>query len=114
MDFSIKSKLNEENNYWEISVEGEIDIFNSSDFKTELLNLLSQKELDLKIDCTKLKYIDSTGLGALIPVLKKAKSFDKEVCLFNLKPNLIKLFKITNLDKVFKIEGDYDARDEKW
>lgn len=106
MDFSISTKYIENEDYWLIDVNGEIDIFNSSEFKTILLNLLEEKPADIKINCANLSYIDSTALGALIAVLKKAKSFKKDVCLKNVKASLSKLFKITNLDKVFIIEGD--------
>ncbi|MBR1443832.1 MAG: STAS domain-containing protein [Firmicutes bacterium] len=106
MDFVINSNLNEQNNCWDVDVTGEIDIFNSAEFKTTLLKLLDEKPLDLSIDCKKLTYIDSTGLGALVAVLKKTKEFEKNVILKNVKPNSAKLFKITSLDKVFKIEGE--------
>lgn len=106
MDFSVNSNYDEKNNYWLINVAGEIDIFNSAEFKTTILELLEEKPTDIKIDCENLSYIDSTGLGALIAVLKKSKSYNKEICLKNVRPSLSKLFKITNLDKVFVIEGD--------
>lgn len=106
MDFLIETTCNESENYWLISVSGEIDIFNSAEFKKTLLELLEEKQLNIKIDCINLSYIDSTGLGALIAVLKKATSYGGKIYLKNVKPSLSKLFKITNLDKVFLIEGD--------
>ena len=106
MDFSLQSKYNETDNNWIITIVGEIDIFNSQDFKTTLLNLIDEKEINIKIDCENLKYIDSTGLAALIAVLKRTKEYKGEITLLKPKANLEKLFKITNLDKVFIIEGD--------
>lgn len=106
MDFLLESECNEKDNNWAIKVSGEIDLFNSSEFKKTLLDLLDEKNLDVKINCEGLSYIDSTGLGALIAVLKKSKTFGGEIYLDNVKPSLSKLFKITNLDKVFIIEGD--------
>lgn len=106
MDYSLQTKYNEESNCWFISVSGEIDIFNSQEFKNALLDLISEKELNIKIDCENLKYIDSTGLAALIAVLKRTKEYNGEITLLKPKANLEKLFKITNLDKVFIIEGD--------
>lgn len=108
MDFSIEKSFDEKNNRWQTAVKGEIDIFNSNEFKTTLLDLIEQKNVDIKIDCSCLNYIDSTGLGALIAVLKKTKEYDGSIYLSHPKSNLEKLFKITNLDKVFIIEGDKD------
>lgn len=106
MDFSINTKCSEEEKNWNVEISGEIDIFNSTEFKNTLLEMLDKKEYDVKINCDKLSYIDSTGLGALITVLKRAKSYGGNIYLNNVRPSLSKLFKITNLDKVFIIEGE--------
>ncbi|MDR2903143.1 MAG: STAS domain-containing protein [Clostridiales bacterium] len=106
MDYTFNHEFNDARNCWDIKVAGEIDIFNSNEFKEKLLTLAAEKPRDLRIDCSNLKYMDSTALGALVAVLKNVKLYDGTVFLLNLKPNLTKLFKITNLDKVFIIEGD--------
>ncbi len=105
MDYSFEKNFNSEKDLWEINVSGEIDIFNSNDFKNQLLEAVKENQKDLSINCEKLKYIDSTALGCLVAVLKNVKTYKGEVRLVNVKSNLLKLFKITNLDKVFIIEG---------
>ena len=91
---------------WKVKLTGEIDIYNSSDVKTVLARLMEEQAADVHIDCEELEYIDSTGLGALVGALKNVKNHNKEMCLKNVKPNILKLFHITNLDKVFVIEED--------
>lgn len=103
MDFDLKSSFNDEKNRWEISLTGEIDIYNSSAFKLKVGELLQEKCADVEIDCTSLEYIDSTGLGALVSILKMVKQEGHNVSLSNVKPSVHKLFKITDLDKVFMI-----------
>jgi anti-sigma B factor antagonist len=105
MDYSFEKHFNPDENAWDISVTGEIDIFNSGDFKSELMDAVAQNPRNLRINCEKLKYIDSTALGSLVAVLKNVKSYQGEIFLMNLRASLIKLFKITNLDKAFVIEG---------
>ncbi len=106
MDFIIKQEFSKENNRWEVELAGEIDIFKSAEFKDALLGLIAKNQSDLRLDCKNLEYIDSTGLGALVTVLKKVKDYGGHIYLVNMKQNSFKLFKITNLDKVFIIEGD--------
>jgi anti-sigma B factor antagonist len=106
MDFSIDSNFNAEENCWNVFVNGEIDIFNSDSFKTDLLKLISDKQANVRMDCRNLSYIDSTGLGSMVGVLKNIKQYGGEFIILNLKSSLNKLFKITNLDKAFKIEVD--------
>jgi len=107
MDFGIEKTF--DGNVWRITLSGEIDIYNSSDMKTLLTKLMEEHTADMHVDCNNLEYIDSTGLGALVGALKNIKSQGKEMHLLNVKPNILKLFRITNLDKVFIIE---EGRDE--
>jgi len=106
MDFAINSSFNDTQKHWDISIEGEIDIYNSNNFKKELSELIQSNPTDVYVNCEKLEYIDSTGLGALVSILKKVKQYNGDIHLFNLKANVAKLFKITDLNKVFIIEGE--------
>jgi anti-sigma B factor antagonist len=104
MSLNIDIEFNEEKNIWVIVPEGEIDIYTSPKLKDTLTRMLKDKEADILIDGKKLDYVDSTGLGALISILKKVKEKDNKIYMENVKPNIRKLFDITNLDKVFVIK----------
>ena len=110
MDFQMSSVYNEGNERWDVKLSGEIDIFNSAKLKKMLTELLDKHDAHLYLYCESLEYIDSTALGALVGVMKTVKSNNREMHLISVKPNLMKLFRITNLDKVFVIEeGAQDA-----
>jgi len=59
----------------------------------------------MKLNLENLDYIDSTGLGVMIGILKRLKIENKEVYIEKPKNNVRKIFNITGLDKVFKMEG---------
>ena len=105
MSMNIESKLNNENDFWDISLKGELDVSTADKLKEYLHNLADEKILDMKINLDKLDYIDSTGLGVMIGVLKKLKTDNKEIHILNPKSNVKKIFTITGLDKIFKMEG---------
>ena len=105
MSINIESKLNNENDFWYISLKGELDVSTADKLKEYLHNLADEKILDMKINLDKLDYIDSTGLGVMIGVLKKLKTDNKEIHILNPKSNVKKIFTITGLDKIFKMEG---------
>ena len=105
MSINIASNLNNENNFWEIHLEGELDVSSADKLKEYLHNLAGEKILDMKINLENLDYIDSTGLGVMIGVLKKLKIDNKEIYILNPKNNVKKIFTITGLDKIFKMEG---------
>lgn len=104
MALDVNIKYNEEKNIWVVNPSGEVDIYTSPELKEKLLKSLKEKETDLLINGEKLDYIDSTGLGVLISILKRVKEKDNDVIIVNLKSNIRKLFDITGLDKVFIIK----------
>lgn len=88
----------------QIVLSGEIDIYSSQSFKSELNKIVESCKGDLYIDCKELTYIDSTGLGILVGALKEIRKDNNNIFICNLKDNIKKLFLITGLDKLFKIE----------
>ena len=101
MEHNITSKF--DGGTWHVKLQGEVDIYNAAEIKKGLHELLDEHNADMSIDCLKLEYIDSTGLGALVAVLKKVKEANNKMYLTNVKPAALKLFEITDLDKVFII-----------
>jgi len=105
---NIAHRYNSATNSWEVSLSGEVDVYNAPQLKDALHSLLDEKVADMIIDCKELKYIDSTGLGVLIGVLKRIKDNNGNdsgnITITNLKPYIEKIFKITGLDKIFLIE----------
>ena len=104
MSLNIKISFNKDKNIWVVIPEGEIDIYTSPKLKEKLSEALEDKKTDILMDCEKLDYVDSTGLGALISILKTIRDNDNNIYMENVKPNIRKLFNITELDKVFVIK----------
>ncbi|NLW22035.1 MAG: STAS domain-containing protein [Tissierellia bacterium] len=104
MSLNIKVDFDKENNRWIVIPEGEIDIYTSPELRKKLIKILSENNTDILIDGEKLEYLDSTGLGTLISILKKVRENNNQVYIENIKPNIRKLFHITELDKVFVIK----------
>ncbi len=100
------SSYDEKTNAWVIALSGDIEIYNVQDLKKELLQLIAEKKADIVLDATKLNYIDSTGLGVLVSVLKEVKAYGGKITIVHLKPYIAKIFSITGLDNVFSIEVD--------
>ena len=106
MSLEIQVYYNEEKDVWIIEPQGEIDIYTSPTFKNKVLDSYNEKKTDLVVDGERLDYIDSTGLGALISIFKAIEEDENKIHLINIKPNIKKLFDITELDKLFIIRGE--------
>jgi anti-sigma B factor antagonist len=101
MGLEIKKELIEDK--YQVTPIGEIDIMSSEELKKEIKDLIDEKK-DIIINGEEIEYMDSTGLGVFISLLKKTRENDNKIVIKNLKPNIYKLFNITGLTKVFKIE----------
>ena len=105
MSIKINSMLDTTNNSWEVSLSGELDVSTADELKKELHKLVDEKNIDMRLNLENLDYIDSTGLGVIIGILKRLKIESKEVYIEKPKNNVRKIFNITGLDKIFKLEG---------
>jgi anti-sigma B factor antagonist len=86
-----------------VAVRGEIDIASSDELRSALLALSEQGVRDVTVDLADLAFIDSTGLGALIRVLKHYRQQGGDLKLANPTRPVAKVLEITNLTKLFKL-----------
>lgn len=106
MALKVRNLFSERNDRWEVKIIGEVDIHTSSELKEKLLEILEEKNRSIIINAEDLEYIDSTGLGMLISIVKRLKSSGMELILVNPRSNVSKLFTITGLDKVFTLREE--------
>lgn len=102
MDLKISTYREEDVNI--LKLVGDLDIHTSPDFKKEVLDFYLANPADIIIDAQDLDYIDSTGLGAFMSIYKKSKDQGHAIILRKVKPNVRKIFVITDLDRIFVIE----------
>jgi anti-sigma B factor antagonist len=90
-----------------VSVAGDLVIGEpEAAFKKAILRLHEQGKADLLIDCTGLRFVDSTGLGALVRALTTSQNEGGHVRLLGVGPHLKKLLEMTKLDSVFEMFDD--------
>jgi len=88
----------------EIQIIGDLDVYSEKEFKSFAKENLLGEDLDMVFDFKDLNYIDSTGLGLFMNLYKKQKEKNKSIKIINAKDNIYKLFKITDLTELFKME----------
>jgi anti-sigma B factor antagonist len=86
-----------------VDVAGEIDVYTSPKLRERLVSLVSDGAHRLVIDLQDVEFIDSTGLGVLVGVLKRVRARDGSMSLVCSRDGLLRVFRITGLEKVFTI-----------
>ena len=90
-------------------VPSDIDTATAWELKPQLLSQLRDHGPILILDLEAVQFIDSTGLGMLVSVLKEARHSGGSVRLINPNREVLRLLQITGLERVFEIGGGYPA-----
>ena len=85
-----------------VDIGGEVDLGTSPDLRRALFELL-EKTPRLAINLKALRYIDSSGIATLIEALKSAQRLQKELVLFGLSPAVQDVFRLTHVNRIFRI-----------
>jgi len=84
----------------------EIDITNASQFREALLAAAGRGAGIIVVDLSQAQFCDSAGLHALVAAHKRARAGRGEVRLVDVRPNLVRIFAITGLDRVISCHSD--------
>lgn len=86
-----------------LAVKGEVDVYTSPMLKSHIVDAVDAGCVDLVIDLEGVGFIDSSGLGVLVSGLRRVKEQDGSMRIICTKDGILKIFRITGLDKVFPI-----------
>ncbi|WP_244833034.1 STAS domain-containing protein [Clostridium sp. BJN0001] len=72
-------------------------------FRQNINKYIDDGTINFIFNFERCSFIDSTGLGTIVSVYKKCVEKNGDIVLKSMKPDVLKLFKMTRLNKVFKI-----------
>jgi anti-sigma B factor antagonist len=101
--------LNQEiiNGYSVIFINEErIDAHNSGELKDYLLQRIEQGDVNIVVQLEQVKFIDSSGLGALLSGFKHAATKSGKLVLACCNPRVLSMFELTRLNRVFEVYKD--------
>jgi anti-sigma B factor antagonist len=102
MDFSVRT---EEADYAThvIAVAGEADLYSAPELKRALDEAIEAGGRDIVVDLTRTTFLDSTALSVLVEATKRLRPDGGRVALVCVDRNLVKIFRITALDRLFPL-----------
>lgn len=84
--------------------EDRIDAAVAIQFKDRMRELTDTAPPELLLDLSRVAFLDSSGLGAVVAAFKQAAP-DRRLELAGLTPTVEKVFKLTRMDSVFTIHA---------
>ena len=106
MELSLSTRTQQE--YTVLSVGGEIDVYTAPQLRQRLIELVEEGSQHIVVDMEQVEFLDSTGLGVLVGGLKRVRALDGSLRLVCAQERILKIFRITGLEKVFGIYGSVD------
>lgn len=82
-----------------ITLEGEFDLYSCADLRKVLVERVQQDPVDIRLDCTGVDYIDSSGMGLIMQLHFILKKSGHRLALAGLSERILKLFRAIKLDK---------------
>ncbi|MCF2869857.1 STAS domain-containing protein [Octadecabacter sp. G9-8] len=85
---------------------------NAKAFKDDVTAIIEGGEAQLVVDFKDVSFVDSSGLGALVGVLKKI-GYRGDLAVSGLNADVAQMFKICRMDRVFKTHASVNDAVEK-
>lgn len=89
--------------------QGRLDMVGGEALQQQWVTLAPRRYKVWIIDLSRIEFIDSSGLVALVSGLKTAAEMGTKMVLCGLRPSSRLIFEITQLDRAFAIFENYEA-----
>jgi anti-anti-sigma factor len=100
----IEIRLNEREGVAVIELEGRLDITSSPQLESSVDEVFDSGQRALVIDCSKLKYISSSGLRVLLIAARKFSAAGGRLVLCGVAGHIRKIFDISGFSSIFTIK----------
>lgn len=96
-------KVNKKGSVAVVRCIGTLDADTVAIFKKHTSDLFDEGTIRLVLDATNLTFIDSTGLGAIISIMRQVREKDGDIKIYGLNREVEQIFEITRLNKLFDV-----------
>ncbi|MEL6777411.1 MAG: STAS domain-containing protein [Cyanobacteria bacterium J06597_16] len=112
IDYSLKNQVDMvsvESTVQVLSPSGILDSTKAEAIRTQVDSALADGTKTLLMDLKDTTFVDSSGLGILVSVLKRVRTNRCEMYVCAINPQVKMLFELTSMDRVFTIFENREA-----
>ncbi len=95
--------INENENNVLVIVSGDIEMMTIKEFKEKLFEIGQNIDKDVELDLSNVDYIDSSGVGVLISLLKLQKKKGKLLKIHKVSTQVLNVLQLSSLSDVFNL-----------
>ncbi|MFB8793587.1 MAG: STAS domain-containing protein [Microcoleus sp.] len=105
---SLRGTREVRNNYQLFRLTGLLDAFSEATFRKVLTKCIDDGPKHVILDLSKIDFVDSSGLGALVQLVKKAQSLEGTLQIVS-NPRVTQTVKLVRLEKFLSLQLSVDA-----
>ncbi len=84
-----------------LKIEGSLDAMSTPELRPAVDELIAARTPRVIVDLASLRLIDSSGVGAIVSLYKRARAQGGEVVVRGLRDQPLAIFRLLRLDRVF-------------
>lgn len=92
-----------------LALDGYLDAHTAPQFEAAIQELLEAGKIRIVIDCGKLTYISSAGLGVFMSFIEEIREQGGDIKLASIAPKVYQVFEVLGFPELFNIEADPEA-----
>jgi len=112
MDFSVRVDVDSD-----IAVlypKGHLDAHNVELFESEIIKLITNKSINIIINCTELDYISSAGMGIIMGYLDEIQEKNGDIKLCSVNERVYEIFDLVGFTEIYDFLKDESEAREKF
>ncbi|HDS30727.1 MAG TPA: anti-sigma factor antagonist [Firmicutes bacterium] len=92
-------RLREGKDTLKLTLSGDLDIKTAPQLKNFIESLITEGDINLKLDLSRLSYLDSSGFTVLVDATRRTKAIKGNLDLSNLPPWMTEFFDMSALER---------------
>jgi anti-sigma B factor antagonist len=89
-----------------LKIRGELDALSAPELRPILDQLIEDQARHVSVDLSELRMVDSSGVGALVSLYKRVRSYGGQLEFIGVTAQPLVIFKLLRLDVVFGLAPD--------
>lgn len=90
-----------------------LDSLNGAELRREVNDAIAAGAKTILIDCQDVTFMDSSGLGALVMILKNVREAEGKLALCSIIDQIQMLLELTSMDNVFQVFPNREAFEQQ-
>jgi anti-anti-sigma factor len=91
-----------------VELSGILDGIRGNELRREVSGIMAKGADILLLDMKEVKFIDSSGLGALVSAMQMARNANSKLFICSISDQVRMLFELTKMDRIFQTFADQE------